>query len=132
MYFAQVGYDSPALMSRPARTLFAFGLYVVLTGLVFLTAPDFLVSLLRLPPSPPGWPRLVGVLALVIGTYDLIGSHSESLPYIKASVAIRFAFAAAMTILFLTRQMPVTVVAFGAVDAAGAVWTWAELRRGRF
>ena len=64
----------------------------------------------------------------MIGTYDLVGSHAEFLPYIKASVPIRFAFAAAMTILFLTRQMPVTVVAFGAVDAAGAVWTWMALR----
>jgi hypothetical protein len=129
MYFARVGYDPPALMSRPARTLFAFGLYVVLTGLIFLTVPDVLIATLRLPPSPPGWPRIVGILALVIGTYDLVGSHSECLPYIKASVAIRFAFAAAMTILFLTRQMPVTVVAFGAVDAAGAVWTWATLKK---
>jgi hypothetical protein len=128
MYFARVGYDPPALMSRPARTLFAFGLYVVLTGLIFLTAPDFLIASLRLPPSPPGWPRLVGVLALVIGTYDLIGAHSECLPYIKASVPIRVAFAISMTILFLTRQMPVTVVAFGAIDAAGAIWTWAALR----
>jgi hypothetical protein len=116
-------------MSRPARTLFAFGIYVVLAGLVFLIAPDVLISLLRLPPSPPGWPRIVGVLALVIGTYDLVGSHSECLPYIKASVPVRFAFAAAMTILFLFRQMPVTILAFGAVDAAGAVWTWAELKK---
>ena len=119
-------------MSRPARTLFAFGLYVVLTGLIFLTAPDFLISLLRLPPSPPGWPRIVGILALVIGTYDLVGSHSECLPYIKASVPIRFAFAVSMTILFLTRQMPVTVVAFGAIDAAGAVWTAVTLRERAF
>jgi hypothetical protein len=100
----------------------------VLTGLIFLTVPGFLISLLRLPPSPPGWPRIVGILALVIGTYDLVGSHSECLPYIRASVPIRFAFAVSMTILFLTRQMPVTVVAFGAIDAAGAVWTWAALR----
>jgi hypothetical protein len=128
MYFARFGYDRPAPMSRPARTLFVFGLYVVLTGLVFLTAPELLIALLRLPPSPPGWPRIVGVLALVIGTYDLVGSHSESLPHIKASVPIRFAFAAAMTILFLTRQMPVTVLAFGAIDAAGAVWTAMTLR----
>ncbi len=115
-------------MSRPARTLFLFGIYVTLAGLAFLAAPEALIALLRLPPSPPGWPRIVGILSLVIGTYDLVSSRADFLPYIRASVPIRFAFAGAVTVLFLTGQMPVTVMAFGAVDAAGAVWTWAALR----
>ncbi|MCU1227625.1 MAG: hypothetical protein JWO97_509, partial [Acidobacteria bacterium] len=54
-------------MSKPARTLFVFGVYVVVVGIAFVVAPEMLMSLLRLPPATAGWARVVGLLALVIG-----------------------------------------------------------------
>lgn len=109
--------------------MFAFGLYVIVAGLAFLAAPAAMVRLLGFPPASDGWVRVVGLLALVIGTYDLVGSRSGSLPYLRASVWVRFGFAAGLLILVAFGQMTPPVIAFAAVDVGGAIWTALALRR---
>ncbi len=110
-------------MTKAARSLFFFGIYALITGTAFLVAPATLLSLMQLPAMPNGWARVVGILALVIGTYDIIAARAGFLPFIKATVWVRFAFAGAAVLLYLFGQMPVSVIALGAVDAAGAIWT---------
>lgn len=115
-------------MSRAARSLFLFGAYVFLVGVALLAAPDALAFLLRLPPATTGWVRVVGLLALVIGAYDMVSSRGGCLPTIRASVPVRFGFAAGTALLVLSRQMPLSVLLLGLTDAAGAVWTAVALR----
>lgn len=115
-------------MTRPARSLFIFGIYIVMTGFAFLAVPEFLMSLLRLPPATVGWARVIGLLAVVIGAYDCVGARSESLAYIRASVPVRFGFATGAALLVAFAQMPPTVLLFGATDMAGAIWTALALR----
>src|SRR5512142_3578658 len=115
-------------MSRSARSLFLFGVYVAVAGAAFLVAPSFLASLLRLPPATSGWPRMVGLLALVIGSYDMIASRAECLPYIRSSVPVRFGFALGTALIVLFGQMPLSVLLLGATDIAGAVWTAIALK----
>lgn len=111
------------LMSRPARSLFVFGIYVLITGAAFIIAPAPLVALLRLPAATAGWARVVGLLALVIGAYDTVGSRAECMPYIRGSVLVRFGFAAGTALLVAFGQMPATILLLGATDIAGALWT---------
>jgi hypothetical protein len=115
-------------MSKPARTLFAFGIYVVAVGIAFVVAPAMLMSLLQLPPATAGWARVVGLLALVIGSYDIIGARAECLPYIRASVYVRVCFAGGCAALVAFGQMPKSVLLLGFVDLAAAVWTALALR----
>jgi hypothetical protein len=115
-------------MTRPARSLFAFGIYVLITGFAFIAIPAPLVSLLRLPSATAGWARIVGLLAIVIGCYDVVGSRAECAPYIRASVPVRFGFAAGTALLVIFGQMPATILLLGATDIAGALWTAATLR----
>ena len=115
-------------MSRAARSLFAFSIYVLVASLSFLAAPATMVDLLRLPPASDGWVRVVGLLALVIGAYDLVGSRAGLLPYIRASVWVRFGFAAGVVLVVASGQMPASLLVFGAIDAAGATWTALALK----
>ncbi len=110
-------------MSRSARSLFVFGIYVMVTGIAFLVAPGFLSSTLQLPPATVGWARVIGLLALVIGAYDIVGSRAECTPYIRASVPVRFGFATGTVLLVVFGQMPATILVLGATDIAGALWT---------
>lgn len=118
-------------MSRPARSLFAFGIYVLLVGAAFLAIPAPLMAALRLPPASPGWGRLIGLLALVIGTYDVVAAWAESLLYIRASVFVRFGFAAGVTLVVLLGEMPPSLLPLGAIDLAGAIWTMFALKATR-
>lgn len=115
-------------MSRAARSLFVFGIYVAAVGVAFIAAPDPLMRVLALPPATAGWARVVGLLAVVIGAYDIVGARAGCAPYIRASVPVRLFFASGTILLVLLGQMPVTVVLLGATDIAGAVWTFVALR----
>jgi hypothetical protein len=116
-------------MSKPARTLFAFGIYVVVVGIALVVAPAIVTTLLKLPPATVGWARVVGLLALVIGTYDIVGARAESLPYIRASVLVRVCFAAGCAALVACGQMPMSLLLLGFIDLAAAVWTALALRK---
>jgi hypothetical protein len=72
---------------------------------------------------------VVGLLAVAIGVYDMVGSSSGSLPYVRASVWVRAAFAAGIALLVVAGQMTPPVIVFGFVDLVGAVWTARALRR---
>ena len=116
-------------MSHPARSLYIFGIYIFIVGAAFIIAPGPISALLKLPMATVGWMRVVGLLALVIGSYDMVAGRSECLAYIRASVWVRFGFAAGTAILVFTKQMPLTVLALGATDIAGALWTMATLSK---
>ncbi len=115
-------------MSPAARSLFFFGAYVFVVGIALLAAPAALASLLRLPPAAVGWVRVVGLLTLVIGSYDMVASRAECLPYIRSSIPVRVGFAAGTALLVLFGQMPLSVLLLGTTDIAGAIWTAVALR----
>ena len=118
-------------MSRAGRSVFLFGIYVLLIGSAFVIAPAAMVSLLKLPDAPTGWLRALGLLALVIGGYDVVGGRSDNRAYIKASIYLRAGFAAGVLLIVLAGEMPVAALPLGFIDLAGAVWTAVALRAGR-
>lgn len=115
-------------MTRAGRSLFVFGIYVLLAGVAFLATPRTVIALLHLPPATLGWARMVGLLALVIGSYDVVSARAGFAAYVKASVWIRFAFAIGVTIVVACGEMPPPVLLLAAIDAAGATWTALALR----
>ena len=110
-------------MTKSGKSLFYFGIYVVFTGLLFIVIPETFISLNQLPTMPTGWSRVIGLLALIIGTYDILCGKGDIGLLIKASVYVRFGFAIGVTLLVVLGQMPITLIALGALDALGAFWT---------
>lgn len=115
-------------MKQSAKSLFFFGLYVVITGLVCLLSPDTLISMLQLPEVAKGWSSVIGLLVLVIGAYDVFAGRNGVEPMIKISVPVRLGFAAGTVLLVLLGQMPATLIVLGGADALGALWTAMALR----
>jgi hypothetical protein len=115
-------------MTSSAKSLFYFGLYAFGTGLLFLTFPEPFLALAMLPAVHSGWARVIGLLALVIGCYDIFSARSNLKPFIQISVPVRFGFALGTILLFVSGLMPVSIVLLGGVDALGALWTMMALR----
>jgi hypothetical protein len=116
-------------MTSAARSVFVFGVYVSIVGISVTLAPDAVLRLLRFPPAIDPWIRMVGVLSMVIGAYDIVSGRSHALANIRASVPIRIAFALLCAFLVILHFMPVSLLPLGGIDAAGALWTWLALRR---
>ena len=115
-------------MTSSAKSLFFFGVYVVCTGLFFIIIPEKLISLTFLPAIPSGWARFIGLLALVIGSYEIFSARVNIKAFIKISVIVRLSFAIGTILLYAFGQMPIAIILFGGIDALGAIWTSMALK----
>ena len=116
-------------MTRAARSVYAFGIYLLILGGVLVGAPNTLLALVRLPPTTEPWIHVLGVAVLGMGILHLASARAEQTAFFRATVGARlFAFASLLT-LTLVNIAPPIVAAFGLADLAGAVWTFAALRK---
>lgn len=115
-------------MTPSGKSLFYFGIYVFGTGLFFIILPETLIDLTLLPQIPSAWARFIGLLALVIGANDILSGLANIKPFIKISVYVRFGFTAGAILLFVSGQMPVSIILLGGLDALGALWTIMALK----
>ena len=55
-----------------------------------VVAPNFLLSIFRIPPTSEVWIHVVGVIAFNIGIYAWVAAKHENKPFLEASVYTRF------------------------------------------
>jgi hypothetical protein len=115
-------------MSAVARSLVVFGWYLVAFGALLVLVPNLLFSIFGLPPTDEVWIRVVGVLVLIIGYFNVRLGRADFLPYAQLTVHARvsvFVFFVAFVLAGLVKPILILV---GAIDFAGALWTAAALR----
>ena len=112
-----------------AQSLQVFGLYLCATGLALLLAPALVLAPLQLPLPTDAWIRLVGVLALALGSSDVLAARTGLQPLVRWSVWRRLGASAVMLALVAAAVAPPAVLLFAALDAAAAGWTALALRR---
>jgi len=118
-------------MSKPAKTLFVFGIYLVALGIVLIAAPNFLLSLFGVPTTDEVWIRVVGVVVLVLAFYDIQGARKEMVAYFLLTVYSRASVIVFFTAFVLLGMVKPILILFGAIDLAGAIWTALALRERR-
>ncbi len=116
-------------MSRAARTLSLFGIYLVALGAALIVAPALVLGWFGLPPAEEPWLRIVGMLAAFIGIYYRVAAAAEARPIFLASVALRVGAAAFFLGFYLAALAPAQLLIFGVVDLLGAAWTWSAFKR---
>lgn len=116
-------------MSHPARTVFAFACYLLPLGLMLLLVPNLLLGLFQIPPTSEVWIRVVGMLVTFLGVYYVVAARAELRPFIIWSARLRASVFLFFGAFVLAGLAPPVLLLFGAVDAAGALWTWSALRK---
>ena len=117
-------------MTRAARSIFAFGIYSVATGLILVVAPNALLSLLRLAPTTEPWIHVLGIVVVVMGSFFIAAARNNVTPFFHFTVWGRTVVLIGFTALILLQLAPPVLILFGLIDAAGAVWTRTALREG--
>lgn len=117
-------------MSYPAKTVFAFGIYLFLLGVVFLLVPNLLLNLLQMPPTSEVWSRVVGMLLTGIGIYYFVASLSELRIFIVWTIPLRLAVILFFGAFVIANLAPPVLMLLSVIDIAGALWTWSALRKG--
>lgn len=118
-------------MTPAARSLHLFGLYLCLLGPGLVLAPGLLLAPFGIAPPMEIWVRVAGLLAGLIGLYYLVAARHELTALIRASVWGRAAVLPCFALLVVFHGAPAALLAFGAVDAAAALWTALALRQTR-
>jgi hypothetical protein len=113
-------------LGSPAKSLFVFGVYLLLLGALLVLVPNQTLALFRIAPTNEVWIRVVGMLVLVIGTLDTLSALAELRAVMRWSVPLRAAVMLFLLAFVATGLGPPVLILFGLVDLAGACWTaWA-------
>lgn len=119
------------MMTRAARSILVFGVYLMATAAMLIAAPNTLLGLLQIAPTTEPWIRVLGVVVAVLGAYYIVAARAELDAFFRATVWGRFLVLLGFAGLAALSWAPVTLIGFGVVDTIGALWTWAALRSQR-
>ncbi len=116
-------------MSRAAMSIFIFGIYIIILGIIFLFVPEIMFLMLAYPTPPDLISRIIGMVFLFLA-YLYIRAALEGMTkffmwtvHTRALVIIFFSIFAALQLV-----NPL-IIMFGVVDIAGALWTFWALRK---
>ena len=118
-------------MSKSARSVFVFGLYLVVLGIVLLVAPNFLLGIFFLPSTTEVWVRVTGMLVLFLGFYYAQAVRKELTDFFRWTMYPRstvILFFAAFVLLGFAKP---PLIMFGVVDLLGVIWTGLALRHSK-
>jgi len=117
-------------MSRAAKSLFFFGIYVILLGVILVVAPNVLLKFFNIPETSEVWIRVVGMLVLIIGYYYVRAATNEEglKKFFRWTIYARSTVIVFFTVFVLLNFVKPILILFGVFDLAGAIWTALALR----
>ncbi len=115
-------------MSNSALSVFVFGLYLAVLGIVLLVAPNFLLGMFALTSTTEVWIRVVGMLVLFLGFYYTQAARKEMTDFFRWTVYLRSTVIVFFAVFVLLGFASPPLIMFGVVDLLGAIWTGLALR----
>ena len=110
-------------MTRPARSLQVFGLYLGLLGLLLTVAPNLLLDLFGFSTTSEPWIRVLGFVVVVLAHYYLAAAHGEDRLFMRATIIPRLTVLPVFAIFVWAGWAPVNLLLFALPDLLGALWT---------
>lgn len=115
-------------MTRAAKSLLVFGVYLEVLALILIVAPNALLMAFGVVHTHEVWIRILGVLAGNVGVYYIVSARHGFRPVIVASVPVRLMLMVFFVVFVMLDYADPAVLLFGVADVIGAVWTMAALR----
>ena len=115
-------------MSKAAFTIKAFGVYLILLGIIIVFVPNLLLTVFGIPKTTEVWVRVVGVLVFNIGIYYLYAAKCEAVAFFSASVYTRALVLISFVTFALLGLVSPMIILFGVADFSGGLWTFFALR----
>ena len=116
-------------MSYAAKTIFIFGLYMVITGLVLLIVPEVLFNVADHPTPPDVMSRIAGMLLLLFSYMYFRSALDEVTQFFHWTVHMRPFIIVFLIVFYLLDLASPIIITFGVIDLVGALWTWWAIRK---
>lgn len=114
-------------MDTPTLSIYIWGIYVVLIGVLLLFIPHKTVVLFGHEKPKDHWIRVVGIMALSLGYFYLNSAQNEVYSFYWTSVYARIFGLIGFSGLVVFKIAKPKIILFGLIDAMGAAWTLAAL-----
>ena len=115
-------------MSKSGVSLFVFGLYLAVLGIVLLVAPNFLLGMFFMPSTTEVWIRVVGMLVIFLAFYYIQAARKGMTDFFRLTVYTRSSVVVFFAVFVLLGFSNPPLILFGVVDLLGAIWTAVALR----
>jgi hypothetical protein len=115
-------------MSYSAKTVFVFGIYLVVLGITLIAVPNLLLSAFGFPATNEVWIRVVGMLVLILAFYYTQAARKELTVFFQWTVYARASVIVFFLAFVVAGLAKAALILFGAVDLLGAIWTGLALR----
>jgi hypothetical protein len=118
-------------MTTAAKSIFTWGILMVLFGAGYLFVPNFFLPLFGLPPTTEVWIRVFALLLALLGGYYLTCAWNNDILFFRVTIPGRLLFALGLAAFVALGFVKPILLLLGAVDTCGAIWTWLSLRDSR-
>ena len=110
-------------MDAPTLSIFIWGIYVLLIGLLLVFIPDKTLVLFGHEKPKDHWIRVVGIISISLGYFYLNSAQNEVYSFYWASIYTRIAGLIGFLGLVVFKIAKPRIILFGLIDAIGATWT---------
>ena len=110
-------------MSKAAKSVFIFGIYLVINGLGFLLVPNTVLSMLGLPMTTEPWVHILGMLLLILAYYYIQSARSELTQFLRFTVYARASVIVFVITFIIVGIAPPILIIFAVIDLLSAIWT---------
>ena len=117
-------------MSRAARSVYVFSLYLMVMGALLTLIPNVLLGVLSLAQTDEVWIRMVGMLAFILGFYYFKAAQANLTDFFRWTVYGRLAGFLMFCFLGFGGFGPPVLILFGVMDGLAALWTHHCLKLG--
>jgi len=115
-------------MMKAARSLQFFSGYLIANGITLLLFPGVVLRQFFAGATATEWPRLTGVLLLLLAYYYIQAARAKLMAFIAWTVYARLAVFVSFLLLVLFKLARPILLLFGLIDLLGAIWTAVALR----
>jgi hypothetical protein len=116
-------------MNRVSKSIFIFGSYSALMGIILLFFPAQVLPVFGLPVSDEAWMNLLGFVLICSSYYYIRSALKGNTDFALYTVHTRFAAPLIVIFLITSGKADLHFLSFGIVDGLGGLWTWYELKR---
>jgi len=116
-------------MNPASKSVYYFGFYLLLLSVALTAFPNALLTLFQMAETTEVWIRVVGVLVFSLGIYYVFMAQSNNTLFFTITIFIRTSILLWFIVFVLIGWAPPTLILFGVVDVAGAIWTYVELKK---
>jgi hypothetical protein len=115
-------------VSRPAKSMFVFGIYLICLGSTLVALPNLAFVIFGLPGTNQVWIRVAGMLLLFFAFFCIQSARKELTEFFRWSVYTRASVIVFFTAFVLLGLVSPILILFGLIDLSGAIWTVLALR----